>query len=319
MENVIVKSVLRQLGILVGIFGGITLVFFLGIYLFVFRSTFLRADPDEATNREFFVTEANFVRNKEDTEWFFAQNPEELTIESFDGLKLVAYNLRREHAKGTFVMMHGYHSAPLREFATLARFYYGLGYNIVLPYQRTHGESEGTYITFGVKERFDLRDWILAANEMYGTEQPIFLEGISMGCATVVMSLGLELPGNVRAAVADCGFTTPHDIIWKVLKNDKKLPLPRLIMIFGNFMANVLAGFDFNEYSTLTALNGNTIPVLFIHGTADTFVPVEMTLANFQYCTARKKLFLVEDAPHAISYFIDEKGYKEKVVDFCGL
>jgi fermentation-respiration switch protein FrsA (DUF1100 family) len=59
--------------------------------------------------------------------------------------------------------------------------------------------------------------------------------------------------------------------------------------------------------------------VLFIHGTGDTFVPIEMTIANFQYCTSEKSLYLVENAPHAVSYLIDEEGYHKALIDFCKL
>jgi hypothetical protein len=86
-----------------------------------------------------------------------------------------------------------------------------------------------------------------------------------------------------------------------------------------NLMAHFLGDFDFEEYDTFKGLRKNETPVLFIHGTADTYVPIEMTIANYQYCTSEKSLFLVENAPHGIEYMIDEEGYKENLVRFCGL
>ncbi len=314
-SKALAKRLLKFLGILVGVF----VVFIDAIYFFVFRPNFMRSNHSSKMDSKHFLTKENEDKNKNDTEWFYSQKPQEITIDSFDGLKLLAYNLPASDAKGTWFLLHGHHSGPLREFAGLARFFHELGYNVILPYQRAHGKSEGKYITFGTKERYDVRDWILKINEIYGDTKPVYLEGISMGCATVLMSLGFDLPSNVRSVVADCGYTSPYDIMWKVARKDKHLPLPRLILDTGNIMAKVLADFDFNEYDTFKGLRYNKLPILFIHGTEDKFVPIEMTIANFQYCTSEKQLFLVENCPHAIAYFIDEEGYRKAIKDFCGL
>lgn len=314
------KSLIKQILLPVGILLALCVAFTLVIYFTLFKPNFMRGNGiPTAMDAKHFLTKENEEKNKADTEWFYAQNPTEITIKSFDGLKLLAYNLPADNAKGTWLMMHGHHSGPLREFAGLAKYFHEIGYNVVLPYQRAHGKSEGTYITFGIKERYDVRDWLLKINEIYGDTSPVYLEGISMGCATVLMSLGFDLPDNVTAVVADCGYTSPYDIMWKVARKDKNIPMVRLVLGVGNIMAHVLADFDFYEFDTLQGLRYNKIPVLFIHGTEDKFVPIEMTFANFQYCTSEKSLFLVPDAPHAIAYFIDEDGYHKAVVDFCNL
>lgn len=311
------KKAAKAAGIFCATAAVIAALFFLAVYFFMFKPTFERHEP--SPDIEHFKKQEFINQNKADTEWFFSQSPAEIAITSFDGLRLAGYKLDAADAKGTFVLMHGYHSDPLREFAGLAKFYHETGYNIVLPYQRTHGKSEGKYITFGIKERYDLRDWILETNKLYGDKKPVYLEGISMGCATAVMSLGFDLPENVKGVVADCGFTSPEEIIWKVLKKDKKLPFPHLIMAAGEFMTKHIADFDEREFSTLAALKRNRIPVIFIHGAADDFVPIEMTITNFQACTAQKYLYIAADCPHAIAYFVEPEKYRKKVVDFLGL
>ena len=309
---------LKQIMLPVGIFLSIFIIVTASIYFALFKPSFMRRAVSPM-DKDHFRTSENEERNSDDTKWFYEQNYEEISVESFDGLKLVAYNLPAQNAKGTWLLIHGHQSAPLREFAGLARFFHESGYNVVLPYQRAHGKSEGTYITFGVKERYDMRDWILKINETYGKDLPLYIEGISMGCATTLMTLSFDLPSNVTSIVADCGYTSPYDILWKVVRKNKKIPLPRLVIGLGNIMARLLADFDFNEYDTFKGLRYNKIPILFIHGTKDDFVPIEMTIANFEYCTSEKSLYLVENAPHAISYFIDEEGYKKAVIDFCKL
>ena len=314
------KLLIKQIALPIGIFLGLCLIFIVGIYFALFRPNFMRGNGKPTPmDEKHFLTKENEEKNKADTEWFYAQNPEEITVESFDGLKLVAYNLPAKNAKGTWLLIHGHQSAPLREYAGLAKFFHTLGYNVVLPYQRAHGKSEGKYITFGVKERYDVRDWLLKINEIYGDTLPLYMEGISMGCATVLMSLSFDLPSNLQSVVADCGYTSPYEIMWKVAKKDKNVPLPRLVLGVGNVMAHILADFDFEEYDTFKGLRYNKIPVMFVHGTADVFVPIEMTISNYQYCTSEKFLYLVENAPHAISYFIDEEGYRRKIIQFCDL
>jgi len=140
-----------------------------------------------------------------------------------------------------------------------------------------------------------------------------------MGCATVLMSLSFDLPSNLKSVVADCGYTSPYEIMWKIARKDRNIPLPRLILGIGNIMAKILADFDFNEYDTFKGLRYNQRPVIFIHGTEDSFVPIEMSIANYQYCTSEKFLYLVEHCPHAIANLVDEEEYRKNLIQFCGL
>lgn len=341
------NAVLKRTLVAAGIVLAVAMLYVGLVYAKVFVPSFTRHVPGEADNREHFKEERYYDEYKAVAEWFFAQNPGELAIESFDGLRLSAYHLPHENPVGTIVLVHGYHSEPVREYITLAQFYHELGYNIIMPVQRTHATegglaSEGKYITFGVKERYDVRDWIALANKIYGEENPLFVQGISMGCATSVMTLGFELPPNLCGLIADCGFTSPREIIWKVLKDDMRLPTSRLIIRIGNFFTKHLAGFDMSEYSTLDALRFNKaraeqIPVLFIHGTADDFVPIEMSERNYDECIAtfseeadgvvrvgmneqaeKYDFIKIEGAAHAIENLVDPETYHFVVAEFLG-
>ena len=235
------------------------------------------------------------------SDWFFAQNPERVQITSDDGLRLVGYFLPAYDAKGTLLLMHGFRSAPLFDFALSCRFYHDLGWNILAVCQRAHAESEGKYITYGVKERFDARDWALYLADRFGPEHKVALVGLSMGSTTVLMSLGTELPGNVRCAVADCGFTSPYEEFVHVLKR-RHIPIHPILDI-ADFYAKAFAGFGFKDYSTVTALQKNKLPVLFVHGEKDHFVPVRFTVENYAACTAEKQLITVPEAGHGTSYY----------------
>ena len=311
-EIKIALKVLIALCLVVGMFFG-------AVYAFLFHPNFTRSPMhEESENLKYFDGNEEFhARHIADKEYLLSQNPQMHEITSFDGLKLRAYVFKNNENAGTVLLMHGFHSDPLREFATLARFFLSCGYNVVLPFQRAHGESEGRFLTFGTKERFDCRDWLNECAKIFSTDKPLYMEGISMGCATVLMASALDgLPQNLRAIVADCGFTTPYDIIYTVAKDEKHLPLSSLIVWMGNVCTNIFARFDLKECSTIDAMKKNRIPVLFIHGLKDDYVPWTMTWNNYEACKAEKEIFLVKDAKHAICNIIDYENYTSRVLEF---
>ena len=136
-----------------------------------------------------------------------------------------------------------------------------------------------------------------------------------MGCATVLMAAGLPLPSNVRAIIADCGYTSPKEILKTVLKRDYHLPaFP--IMNLTELLTRWRAGFGYSDASALDAMRNCRIPVLFIHGEKDTFVPVQMSLDNYMACRAPKELLIVPGAVHAAASLQDPEGYQRAVLAF---
>jgi pimeloyl-ACP methyl ester carboxylesterase len=286
------------------------------VYLYLFRPNILRAKTpadDVPEKDEELAPYLPYLRSC--AAWYREQKTEKVRMTSFDGLRLYAEYLPAENSRGTIICMHGFHSSAVRDFFSVIRFFHEKGWNILLPSQRSHGESEGRYLTFGVRERYDCRGWITFVNNRCGTELPVVLYGVSMGCATVVMSLGLEQPVNVKAVVADCGFTSPYEEMAHVLKYYNHLPV-HPVMLFARMLTRVIAGFGMKEYSTLDALNVNKIPVLFIHGGCDTFVPTEMSRRNYEACRAPKELLIVPNAKHAVSSILDTSGYEHKIDAF---
>ena len=240
-------------------------------------------------------------RMKEAQAYIRAHTAERVKLTSFDGLELTALYLPVEgEAKGTVLAFHGYRSLATIDFALEVEFFHRMGYRVLLPYQRSHGESQGKYVTYGVKERFDCRDWARYAARRFGEEEPLFLMGISMGCATVVMAMGLDLPQNVRGVVADCGFTTPWEIMAHVAKRDFHLPpFPFLYLL--DLLARLRAGFFLKGADTRKALEKSRLPVLFIHGDGDDFVPLWMTQENYRLCRGEKGVGGGAGAGHAQS------------------
>ena len=246
--------------------------------------------------------------------WFQEQEPQRISIRSRDGLKLTGYFLPAENAKGTLLLVHGYRSSPWTDFGVIYPFYHSLGWNILTVWQRAHGESEGKYITYGIKERFDVCDWATYLYDRFGAEHSVVMTGVSMGSTSVLMSLGSGLPENVRGVIADCGFTCPYDEFVQVLKR-RHIPR-RPTMDLAQLHAKALAGIGFRDYSTITALKQNTLPVLFVHGERDGFVPVRFTVENYAACAGEKRLVTVPEAGHGASYLIARERCQNELKAF---
>jgi fermentation-respiration switch protein FrsA (DUF1100 family) len=253
---------------------------------------------------------------EEGKNWIISKKPEEISITSYDGLKLVGYLLLNEKPRNKYlIMMHGYRAQELNDFAASAKYFYEDGYNLVFPDERSHGKSEGQYICFGIKERFDCKSWIEYIINRFGNDSIIMLMGVSMGCATVNMTLGFDLPSNVKGVIADCGYTSPRNIFAHVIKDSLHMPLFPFINMSGWFCKKI-AGFGIDDYSTLSAFKDNKIPVLFIHGNKDDFVPIEMSYKNYDACKAPKDILIIDNAPHAMSFLYDTEKCWNKIKEF---
>ena len=248
-------------------------------------------------------------------QWFLGKEPEKVEIISHDGLRLRGLYLINPEAKGTIILMHGYRMDGYTDFTCVYRKYYEAGFSLLNAFQRAHAESEGEYITFGIKERFDCRDWAEYVSDRFGPEHSIVLDGLSMGATTVLMASGLPLPENVKGIIADCGFTSPWDELEHLLKTKYHLPIHPLLDA-ADLCAKLLGGFSLKEYSTLEAMKTNTLPILFLHGEEDIFVPTAFSVRAFEVCTAPKRLHTVPGAAHGVSYLVDKEGCDAALDDF---
>lgn len=230
----------------------------------------------------------------------------EFSITSFDGLKLYGKYYECQPGAPIELMFHGYRGLAERDLCGGVQRCFRLGRNALLVDQRTAGKSEGKVITFGIKERRDCVSWAeFMAREFPGSK--LILTGISMGASTVLMASELPLPETVVGIIADCGFTSPKAIIKKVIRQ-MKLP-PNLAYPFVRLGARLYGGFDLEEASALEAMKHCRLPIFFAHGEADNYVPCQMSLDNYNACTAPKQLLTVPGAGHGLCYIVDKDGY----------
>ena len=239
---------------------------------------------------------------------------ENVSIESFDGIKLNAKLYIYNENAPLQIMFHGYKSEGYRDFAGGMKLAKELKHNVLLIEQRGHGESTYNSTTLGMLEKYDCLYWTRYVVNRFGDDVKIILTGVSMGASTVLMAAEFKLPTNVVAIIADSPFSSPNDIILKVLKN-KKLS-SKFIIPFIMFGALVYGGFKYDKNGAVDAVKKTKIPILIIHGDADTFVPAYMSKEIYYNCSSKKELHIFNNADHCRSFLVDEKRYTDIVKKF---
>lgn len=251
-------------------------------------------------------------------EYMLAQPHENVYETAFDGLKLHAVYfpaIAESNRKRVVICFHGYTSKGLADFTGLTDYYFRRGYAMLHPDARAHGESEGEYVGFGCLDRRDAVKWINWVIKKCGEDVEILLHGISMGGATALMAAGMQLPPQVKGIVSDCGFTSPKEVFTHVLKSMYHLPAFPVIPA-ADFVNRKLAGYGMDECNAKREVAKAKIPILFIHGSKDTFVPVSMCHELYDNCASSKKKLIVEGAAHGESYFKDMEAYERTLDDF---
>ncbi len=252
---------------------------------------------------------------RRDKAWYQAQPRRTVSIRSHDGLTLYADVLEAENAVATVLLMHGYRGSGASDFSMVLPFYHRNHINIVCPDQRACGRSEGKYITLGALERHDCRRWLDFIGEEFGKDLPIIMDGVSMGASTVLLATALDAPKNLKGVIADCGFTSAWEIVKMVLRSTKAIPVFPFAWI-ARPISHLLAHFGLKDADTREAMKQCSVPIFFAHGKADRFVPYEMSVQNYEVCTAPKELFLVDEAEHGMCFLLEQEAYEHKILTF---
>ena len=238
---------------------------------------------------------------------------EDVYITSHDGLKLHATFYELFKGAPVEILVHGYRSNSHRDMAVYILRCIELKRNALVIDQRASGLSDGNVITFGIKERYDVLDWANYLAKRF-PESKIVLSGISMGTATVLMATGLDLPKNVWYVIADCGYSNVRDIISAVMK---RLHLPaKMLFPFVKIGAKLYGKFNVEETSPIEEIKKSKVPIIFLHGTNDNYVPYQMGVDNFNTCPTKKKLVPFENVGHALCYYVDPDKYLNELIEF---
>lgn len=304
-KKIILTISILLLVVILGV-GGLVGNYFYNLALNPFTSKdMIFGDDDDDTSLE---VEADVNWLLEDSNYI------DTYITSSDNLKLHAYEVKNENKTDKWaIVVHGYTSEG-KLLSSKAKHLYNMGYNVLVPDLRSHGSSEGDYIGMGWDDRLDIIDWInyIVKNN---PKSEIALHGTSMGSATVLMVSGEKLPSNVKAIVADCGYTSVYDEFSYQLKQLFNLPaFP--IMNFSDVVTHIRAGYCLNDASSINQVKKSTTPILYIHGDKDDFVPYYMMDELYNATNSEKEKLTIEGGEHANSDLVNPKLYWSTVNSF---
>lgn len=240
-----------------------------------------------------------------------------LKIKSSDGLELYGKLIEVPNAKGTAILFHGYRSSGECDFAASVRYFKELSFNLLIPTQRAHGDSEGQYITYGAMESKDLAYWCRGVESRYGSSHKVLLYGVSMGGSACLMCMGQkDRPKNVRTMIVDGAYSSLMDEMRHVIKMRSKLPA---LLVEADFwrLCNKKGGFDPLSVEPAASAYYLTTPVLYIHGDADGFVPYSHAEENFKASASKyKKLLTLKGGVHAVSFLTHPQLCKDEISEF---
>ncbi len=288
-----------------------------GFYLLAYSLTpkeVMRAK--NASAREYMLTEYPFLGP-----WLDSLETSgalrDTTIVGAEGERLHAiYAAAPRPTDRTAVIVHGYTDNAVRMLMIGYMYNHDLGFNILLLDLYYHGCSEGRAIRMGWKDRFDVLRWMTIADGIFGGDTQMVVHGISMGAATTMMVAGEAQEPYVKCFVEDCGYTSVRDQFAKELKERFHLPAFPLLPV-ASALCDLRYGWNFREASALKQVRKSTLPMMFIHGDADDFVPTEMVYPLYEAKQqGDKELWIVPGAAHALSYRDNRTEYTERVKEF---
>ena len=243
---------------------------------------------------------------------------QKIQMRAVDGTLLRARLLPAKEKSNKYALcVHGYKSSGLGDFGAIGLQLWQQGYNVLLVDDRAHGESGGKYIGMGVLDSDDVLAWCQYLVLQKGRDTEIVLHGMSMGAATVLMAAAKpSLPVQVKGVVADCGFSDGLRLIPVLVNMKAKGAVQRLLLRTVNGFAKFFAGYSLYDARPLAHVSNIHIPVLFIHGAADDYVPTEMVHELYAACKAPKRLYIAEGAWHACSFVVDKAAYTAQLNAF---
>lgn len=248
--------------------------------------------------------------------WILNETPQQLQIRSKEGLCLKADLYRRPDARGTALLLPGWTDVKEYLYAE-TKLLYDCGMNVLVVDERAHGSSEGEFTTFGAKESEDAWQWIALLKKM-GFDK-LMVMGRSMGAATAMLTAARDTDHTLLCAIEDSGFTSMRDEMSYFVRSRARWVPPFLYPLLSQISAPVIrrkAGFRVSDASPIDGLQTCRVPMLFIHGESDTFVPFDMMADLVNAHPGPKASMSVPGAGHVNSLLTDTPRYQKTVQDF---
>ena len=247
------------------------------------------------------------------------------TITRADGASMHAHWLRADTSTNRVaVLVHGYKCQGLSMLKVGYMFHHQLGYNILMPDLAAHGKSDGDAIGMGWLNRLDVLQWMEVANNLFRGDSAnvsMVVMGISMGAGTTMCVSGEQQQPYVKAFIEDCGYTSAWDEFVGEARKQFGLP-PFPLLYTASAMCKLRYGWSFGEASPLNQVKKCMLPMLFIHGDADDYVPTWMVKPLYEAKPQPKQLWITPKAEHDRSYNLYPDEYATHVRAFlnsCGI
>lgn len=269
-----------------------------------------------SSNKKAVLNALPKFKNDEETSFFEKITFEDRYQNSFDGLRLHAIYVKNESDRWV-IIQHGYMSKAIF-MDDIAEFFHKQGFNVLLPDARAHGDSQGTYIGMGWLDRMDVLMWINKISADRPNSQ-ILLYGISMGAATMMMLSGEKLPTQVKGIIEDCGYSSIREECFYQLTEKFHVPsgIAGYVFFWSNIYACLLAKYNINDGDAKPCLSSSHLPVIFIHGSVDSFVPFYMLDQAYEASGSNdKQKYEFPKAEHGRAFASDPLRYQSILKDF---
>lgn len=209
------------------------------------------------------------------------------------------------------ILTHGYTYNRLGSVKYM-NLYRKMGYSCIQYDLRGHGANAKCPVTMGLKESKDLLaviDWV---HERYGENIILGLHGESMGSAS--QTLALREKPRVDFVVNDCGFAELTEVLRGQLS--KRFHLPAFLVSTASILNKIYYKYSYQEVRPVDALKENQVPICFMHGREDTFIPYQHSELMAETTKGYQEVHLYEDADHALSFEKHPKEYEENLKAF---
>ncbi|MBQ3848101.1 MAG: alpha/beta hydrolase [Clostridia bacterium] len=245
---------------------------------------------------------------------FDSYEKEDYTVAGKDGYILHCALIKTSVKTDKYVIIsHGFRSNRYG-CVKYVDVYADLGYNCIIYDVRGHGENKKTTVTLGNYESQDLKALIDDTYERFGEDITIGLHGESMGSSISLNVLKYE--PKVDFVVADCGFSNLYDLI----SSGYKAMHVGFLTPSVNLTCRVLYKFNMKDTSAIDAVKNSEVPICFIHGANDDFIPPYNSEKLSSACAGHSIVHKVEGAGHAESVIVlGKEKYRDIVSEFLDI
>lgn len=272
-------------------------------------------DPAQAFDDE--ARKGRFSRARYETEY----RPEPIQLASPYGYKLSGLVIARKKSDApsdgrerVVILVHGFTSC-LQACLRYVDAYRDLGFSCVLYDHRNHGASGKAYTTMGYYEADDLGTVAAYARKRFGADCILGVHGESMGAATAMLYAGLD--DKLAFVTEDCGYSSWPEELAHVMRTDRRTPrfpfLPAASLLF-----RLRTGLTFSDIMPIDTVRAckPELPMLFLHGDEDNYVPTRMALDLYEAKRGVRRIRIFPSAGHAMSCPKNPELYRAEIRDF---